>query len=38
MGCGTGILAVMASKLGAGGVIAIDNDPVCYESTLENAP
>jgi ribosomal protein L11 methyltransferase len=37
MGCGTGILAIMASKLGAGPVTAIDYDPVCYESTLENA-
>jgi ribosomal protein L11 methyltransferase len=37
MGCGTGILAILASKLGAEQVIAIDNDPVCYESTLENA-
>jgi len=37
MGCGTGILAVMASKLGATQITAIDYDPVCYESTLENA-
>jgi ribosomal protein L11 methyltransferase len=37
MGCGTGILAILASKLGASGVTAIDNDVVCYESTLENA-
>jgi len=37
MGCGTGILAIMASKLGAGPVTAIDYDPVCYESTIENA-
>ena len=37
MGCGTGILAIMASKLGAGTVTAIDYDPVCYESTIENA-
>lgn len=37
MGCGTGILAIMASKLGAAKVTAIDNDPVCYESTIENA-
>lgn len=36
MGCGTGILAILADKLGATQVIAIDNDPVCYESTLEN--
>lgn len=37
MGCGTGILAIMASKLGAAQITAIDYDPVCYESTLENA-
>ncbi len=37
MGCGTGILAIMASKLGSSDVVAIDYDPVCYESTIENA-
>jgi ribosomal protein L11 methyltransferase len=37
MGCGTGILAIMASKLGATRVTAIDYDPVCYESTIENS-
>ncbi|MHB8207936.1 50S ribosomal protein L11 methyltransferase [Mucilaginibacter sp.] len=37
MGCGTGILAIMASKLGAVNVTAIDYDIVCFESTLENA-
>jgi ribosomal protein L11 methyltransferase len=37
MGCGTGILAIMASKLGAMDIVAIDYDPVCYESTIENA-
>jgi len=37
MGCGTGILAIMASKLGASAITAIDYDPVCYESTIENA-
>lgn len=37
MGCGTGILAIMAAKLGAADVTAIDYDPVCYESTVENA-
>lgn len=36
MGCGTGILAILASKLGASDIVAIDNDPLCYESTLEN--
>jgi ribosomal protein L11 methyltransferase len=36
MGCGTGILAIMAAKLGATDIMAIDYDPVCYDSTLEN--
>ncbi|QXV64926.1 50S ribosomal protein L11 methyltransferase [Mucilaginibacter achroorhodeus] len=37
MGCGTGILAILAAKLGAADLTAIDYDPVCYESTIENA-
>ena len=37
MGCGTGILAIMASKSGASAVTAIDYDPVCFESTIENS-
>lgn len=37
MGCGTGILAIMAAKLGADDITAIDYDPVCYESTIENS-
>jgi len=37
MGCGTGILAIMASKLGASEITAIDYDPVCYSSTIENS-
>ncbi|RZK80189.1 MAG: 50S ribosomal protein L11 methyltransferase [Pedobacter sp.] len=37
MGCGTGILAILAAKLGASDLVAIDNDEVCYQSTLENA-
>lgn len=37
MGCGTGILAILASKKGAAKVVAIDNDPICCESTKENA-
>ncbi len=37
MGCGTGILAILASQLGAGTLTAIDNDEVCVESTVENA-
>jgi ribosomal protein L11 methyltransferase len=37
MGCGTGILAIMAAKLGAAAITAIDYDQVCYDSTIENA-
>lgn len=37
MGCGTGILAILASRLGASQITAIDFDPLCYESTLENS-
>jgi ribosomal protein L11 methyltransferase len=37
MGCGTGILAILASKLGAETVTAIDYDPVCFDSTIENS-
>jgi ribosomal protein L11 methyltransferase len=37
MGCGTGILAILASKMGAKEVLAIDYDDVCYDSTLENS-
>jgi len=37
MGCGTGILAILAAKLGAKNVLAIDYDEICYESTIENS-
>jgi len=37
MGCGTGILAIIAAKLGAAEIMAIDYDPVCFDSTVENA-
>jgi ribosomal protein L11 methyltransferase len=36
-GCGTGILSILASKLGATEVIAFDNDAVAVENTVENA-
>lgn len=37
-GCGSGILAIAASLLGASGpVYAIDNDPVAMQSVLRNA-
>ncbi len=37
MGCGTGILAILAAKKGAKDLVAIDYDPLSYESTIENA-
>lgn len=35
-GTGTGILAILAEKLGAAEILAIDNDPWCIENTQEN--
>ncbi len=37
MGCGTGILAILASKMGASEIVAIDYDQICFESTIENS-
>jgi ribosomal protein L11 methyltransferase len=36
MGCGTGILSIMAAKLGAKTVDAIDIDDWAYKNTIEN--
>ncbi|HWY35032.1 MAG TPA: 50S ribosomal protein L11 methyltransferase, partial [Nitrosopumilaceae archaeon] len=36
MGCGTGVLAILAKKLGAKEIVAIDIDEWSYENTLEN--
>ena len=36
MGCGTGILAILASKRGAKDILAVDFDPICVESVNEN--
>lgn len=36
MGCGTGILAILAEKIGAKPIDAIDIDTWCYENALEN--
>lgn len=36
MGTGTGILAILASKLGAKEIVAIDNDEWSYENSIEN--
>jgi ribosomal protein L11 methyltransferase len=35
-GCGTGILSVLAEKLGAGKIIGFDTDHWAYENSLEN--
>lgn len=36
LGCGSGILAIAAAKLGASEVLGVDNDPVAVESAVEN--
>lgn len=36
MGCGTGILGILAAKLLAKSIVSIDNDPVCVDSSKEN--
>lgn len=36
-GCGSGILAIAAARLGAADVLAVDIDPQAVESTVENA-
>ena len=35
-GTGTGILAILAEKLGAASVLAVDNDDWCIENSIEN--
>ncbi len=37
LGTGSGILAIAAAKLGAAGVLAVDNDPNAVKATAENA-
>jgi len=37
LGCGTGLLAIAAARLGARRVVATDRDPQALELTLENA-
>lgn len=37
IGCGSGILSVVASKLGASSVIGVDIDPVAMSASKENA-
>lgn len=36
MGCGTGVLGILACKLGADRVLGIDHDQWAYENALEN--
>jgi ribosomal protein L11 methyltransferase len=37
IGCGSGVVALAAAKLGFGPIVAIDDDPVAIASTRENA-
>ncbi|MHB8060776.1 MAG: 50S ribosomal protein L11 methyltransferase [Gaiellaceae bacterium] len=37
VGCGSGVLAIAAARLGFAPVIALDNDPEAIEATLTNA-
>jgi ribosomal protein L11 methyltransferase len=37
VGCGSGILAIAAGKLGAGEILGLDTDPIAVESTTANA-
>jgi ribosomal protein L11 methyltransferase len=37
VGCGSGILAIAAAKLGAGELLGVDTDPIAVESTAANA-
>jgi ribosomal protein L11 methyltransferase len=36
MGCGTGILAILADKMGAEKIIAVDNDEWAFNNAMEN--
>ena len=37
LGCGSGVLAIAAARLGWSPVLALDNDPASLEATAENA-
>jgi ribosomal protein L11 methyltransferase len=37
VGCGSGILAIAALKLGAGAAVGVDTDPIAVEATIANA-
>ena len=36
LGCGTGVLAILADKMGARLTVALDYDPLAYRNTIEN--
>ena len=36
LGCGSGILSILAKKMGVENVIALDNDPICEDNFIEN--
>jgi ribosomal protein L11 methyltransferase len=36
MGCGTGVIAILAEKKGAAAITAIDNDEWAYHNTIDN--
>ena len=36
LGCGSGVLSILASKMGCDNIIAIDNDSICKDNFLEN--
>jgi len=37
VGCGSGVLAIAAARLGFGPLVAVDRDPVAIEATIANA-
>jgi ribosomal protein L11 methyltransferase len=37
VGCGSGILAIAAARLGAARVVGVDTDPIAVEATAANA-
>ena len=37
VGCGSGVLAIAAARLGYGPILGVDNDPVAVEATIANA-
>ena len=37
LGCGSGVLAILAARLGWGPVVALDFDPLAVEATIDNA-